>query len=244
MVTEEITLLHLCVFSRFLIFELVIVQEGTKCTAAPAVQYGHSPANITLEFTDDKHTHSCICAHYYTKEHLCTVGNKSETTGSKFASSSLSKLSPSDCAQSFSFVFFMQVLLCHIWCLLNKNNHKNHCGFQFSSESISPCAVLYALILHQSIWPSPYWATPWLKLHVQTAVIDWIMCFAGRRLCAQQLCVRGCWGKAKKKITEKNAVSVQLTCWLLESFGRVDDHMQKAVQARSLLIWKTSAQRN
>lgn len=42
--------------------------------------------------------------------------------------------------------------------------------------------------------------------------------------------------------TEINAVSGQLTGWLLETFGRVDDHMQKAVQARSLLIWKTSTQ--
>lgn len=37
---------------------------------------------------------------------------------------------------------------------------------------------------------------------------------------------------------KEERVSGWLTGWLLESFGRVDDHMQKAVQARSLLIWK------
>lgn len=31
----------------------------------------------------------------------------------------------------------------------------------------------------------------------------------------------------------------RLTGWLLESLGRVDDHMQEAVQPRSLLVWKT-----
>lgn len=45
---------------------------------------------------------------------------------------------------------------------------------------------------------------------------------------------------AEPGLCAQNAVSGRLTGRLLESFGRVDDHMQKAVQARSLLIWKTS----
>ena len=78
---------------------------------------------------------------------------------------------------------------------------------------------------------------------MDTAVIDWI--FPGRYGHAQQLCVGGLLNQSVHTTGVKQKtmqVSGQLTGWLLQSFGRVDDHVQKAVQAWILLIWKTSTQ--
>lgn len=61
-----------------------------------------------------------------------------------FASSSVSKLSSPFVhafKHSFSFLF-----MCHLWCLLNENNHRNS-----TVASTSPLRLLYTLILHPSI---------------------------------------------------------------------------------------------
>lgn len=134
---------------------------------------------------------------------------------------------------------FFSPLLCHLWCVLNESNHRNSTVASTSllrlPLSLSCPLSSYPPSIHLVI---SVLAVAWWKLHVQTAVMDCIMCSAGRRMYAQQLCVRGCCvHKCGKK-----TVSGRLTGWLLESFGRVDDHMEKAVEARSLLIWKTSKQ--
>lgn len=119
-----------------------------------------------------------------------------------FASTSLFKSVLVCCAFFFFFPF-----LCHLWNLLNKNNHGNSIVASTPPLRLSFSSPLCSdpLSIHLSIWPS---LTARWKLHMQTAVIDWIMCFSG--VYAQELCVRRCsfW------------LTYWLTPWILWQSGR------------------------
>lgn len=146
------------------------------------------------------------------------------------------------------FPFYVPWAICfyHLWCLLNKNKHRNS-----TVASTSPLRLSLS--------------------HLSSMLLSYInqsghLCIGplhnGNCMCRLQWLTGSCvllahafmpssyvWGDAEpgcvqkcgfKKTNKKNkTVSWRLTGWVLESFGRVDDHMQKAVQARSLLIWKT-----
>lgn len=136
------------------------------------------------------------------------------------------------------------LFVCHLWCLQMRTTTGIPLWLPLLLwDSSIFLSLLSSILLFPSIRLAiSVLVVAWWKLHVLPAVIDWIMCFTGRQ-CAAAMCegmLSQCVHKCGKKKKEEKAVSGRLTGWLLESFGRVDDHMQKAVQARSLLIWKTS----
>lgn len=135
-----------------------------------------------------------------------------------------------------------RVFLYNLWCLLNGCSNRNSLGFHRSSLALTPSCSFPAsahLCFGHGMMETACAGgfSDWLH-HVfcwQTS-----LCAAAMREgeCRARVCVQ----VLVEKKTIKSTASGQLTGWLLESFGRVDDHMQKAVQARSLLIWKTSTQ--
>lgn len=194
MVTEEITFLPLCLYSRYL-----------NCCLCNKAQ---SWPKFQLSTTDmsETHTHANVCLHTLTQnKHFRDI-----------------------IYNAFSWTVNP----------LNENNHRN--------PTVAPTTPL---ILSISLSQSPHLA---YSLHtcghlsighgrMKTACAGWSD-WLDHVFCWQTVHSSFVRGEAEPECAHKaeKAVSSRLTSWLLESFGRVDDHMQKAVQARSLLIWKTS----
>lgn len=90
--------------------------------------------------------------------------------------------------------------LCHLWCLLNENNHRNPtlASTLPLSQPHSLSLTLYLDFSFLSIL-----AMWWWKLHVPAVMIDWVMCFAGRHVYAQPLCVSGCWARVCAQVQRK-----------------------------------------
>lgn len=91
----------------------------------------------------------------------------------------------------FDFYVFY-VFLLNFRSLLSNNNHTDSTVASSHPVRLSLSPLLYDLPLQPSIWRSLCRTVEWWKLHVLTAVIDWIMCFAGRyTVCVHSSRVRG-----------------------------------------------------
>lgn len=99
--------------------------------------------------------------------------------------------------------------------------------------------------------PPPFWDS---VFSIWTSICLWMgpFCWMGKSCCDQtdhQMDHVCCW-HAQTDVCNRMLCQTVHTCgreltgWLLESFGGVDDHMKESVQSRSLVIWKTNAQRN
>lgn len=78
--------------------------------------------------------------------------------------------------------------LCHLWCLLNENNRRNPTlasTLPLRQPHSLPLSLDFSFLCILAMW--------WWKLHVPAVMIDWVMCFAGRQVYAQPLCVSRCW---------------------------------------------------
>lgn len=123
------------------------------------------------------------------------------------------------CRSSFSVCLQR---LCHLWCLLNENNHRNP-----TLASTLPLRQPLSLTLYLDFSFLCILAMWWWKLHVPAVMIDWVMCFAGRHVYAQPLCVSGCWARVcvqvqLEKEKEKSCFwqTYWLTAWILWQSGQ------------------------
>lgn len=119
-----------------------------------------------------------------------------------------------------------EVSLCDLQCQTIKNNHRNstvastsHLRLHFFCLKSSSHASIHLCVrsFHngKTCGNRTYHVFCW---HIT--------------ICTAAMC-KACWARLCTQVWLK------LTGWLFESFGRVDNYMQKAIQSRSLLIWKT-----
>ncbi len=146
MVTEEITFLHVCLFSRYLILNWWLCNRAQSAlrhqlsTTAMALPTSSSTGAKHTQ-THTARTHSCICTHIVIQRTICGRNAISKTTGVKPAL----HFQACPCLLCTILDFFSSYeFLCQLKCLLNKNNRRNSTAASTSPHRLSfslPCPL-------------------------------------------------------------------------------------------------------